>query len=169
MVRPVTEPRVRRAIVDDAGAIAVVHHAAWVKTYSDLLPADHWESDTVAHRTERWHDRLSGDASGRPLVAVVDGQVVGFAKSGATRGKDGIPAVRGYELWSLYVLPEHHGAGVGALLIDAALPAQRSAELWVAEANPRARRFYEKHGFVVDGARFTDDLEIVEIRMVRGR
>jgi hypothetical protein len=42
------------------------------------------------------------------------------------------------------------------------------AELWVAEANPRARRFYEKHGFISDGARFIDELEIAEIRMVRG-
>lgn len=65
----------------------------------------------------------------------------------------------------MYVRPDHHGTGVGTLLLEAVLPT-RPAELWVVEANPRARRFYEKHGFVPDGARFVDDLDIVEIRMV---
>ncbi|WP_454855242.1 N-acetyltransferase family protein [Promicromonospora soli] len=164
-----TEPRVRPAILDDADAIATVHHTAWVQTYSHLLPADHWESDTVVRRRERWKDQLSGEASGRPLVAVVDRDVVGFARAGATRAKDSVPPVRADELWALYVAPEHHGTGVGTLLLDAALPSQRSAELWVVKANPRARRFYEKHGFAADGARFVDALGIVEIRMVRGR
>jgi hypothetical protein len=71
----------------------------------------------------------------------------------------------------------HHSAWVQtysggkstALSSRTPMPAPDSpTELWVAEADPRARRFYEKHGFVSDGARFTDDLEIAEIRMVRG-
>ncbi|WP_419707727.1 N-acetyltransferase family protein [Promicromonospora sp. NFX87] len=164
-----TEPRVRPAILDDAEAIAAAHHSAWVQTYSGLLPAEHWERDTVARRRERWRDRLSREAPGHPLVAVVDERVVGFAQSGSTRSKGGIPAVRPDELWSLYVLPEQHGTGIGVLLLNAVLLPDSLAELWVAEANPRARRFYEKHGFVPDGARFTDDLEIAEIRMVRAR
>jgi GNAT superfamily N-acetyltransferase len=162
-----SEPLVRPAVLDDAEAIAVVHHTAWVQTYSDLLPAEHWEIDTVERRTQRWHERLSKEAPGYLSVAVVDEQLVGFAKAGATRAKDGIPPLRADELWSLYVLSERHGTGIGALLLDTVLPPSRAAELWVADDNPRARRFYEKHGFAPDGATFTDDLRIVEIRMVR--
>jgi ribosomal protein S18 acetylase RimI-like enzyme len=62
-----------------------------------------------------------------------------------------------------------HGTGIGALLLDAVVSPESSAELGVAEANPRARRFYEKHGFTAEGARFIDALDIVEIRMVRDR
>jgi GNAT superfamily N-acetyltransferase len=130
MVGRMTEPRVRPAILDDADAIAAVHHTAWVQTYSHLLPAGHWESDTVARRRERWRDQLSGEASGRPLVAVVDQDVVGFARAGATRGKDGVPPVRADELWALYVVAVHHGTGVGTVLLDAVLPSRRPAELW---------------------------------------
>lgn len=163
-----SEPLVRPAVLDDAEAIAIVHHTAWVQTYSDLLPAGHWESDTVGRRAQRWRERLSDGGSGRPAVAVVDGQVVGFAKAGPTRSKEDVPTpVRSDELWALYVLSERHGTGVGAQLLDAVLPPDRPAELWVADANPRARSFYEKHGFTPDGARFTDDLNFVLIRMVR--
>lgn len=162
-----SEPLVRPAVLDDAEAIAVVHHTAWVQTYSDLLPAEHWENDTVERRAQRWNERLSTKASGAPSVAVVDGRVVGFAKAGATRAQDGIPPVRSDELWSLYVLSANYGTGIGALLLDAVLPPTRPAELWVADANPRARRFYEKHGFTPDGTRFIDGLNFVLIRMVR--
>jgi GNAT superfamily N-acetyltransferase len=65
------------------------------------------------------------------------------------------------------VLSERHGTGIGALLLDAVLPPARPAELWAAEADPRARRFYEKHGFTPDGASLTDDLNFALIRMVR--
>jgi GNAT superfamily N-acetyltransferase len=163
------EPFVRPAILDDADAIATVHHTAWVQTYSGLLPAEHWESDTVARRRERWQNRLMSETPGHPVVAVVEERVVGFTQAGLARGKNGVPAVRPDELWSLYVLAVKHGTGIGALLLEAVLSPESPAELWVAEANPRARRFYEKHGFAADGARFTDALDIVEIRMVRDR
>lgn len=157
----------RPAVLDDAKAIAVVHHTSWVQTYSDLLPAEHWESDTVERRAQRWRERLS-DGPGNLAVAVVGEQVVGFAKAGSTRRKKSVPSpVRSEELWALYVLGERHGTGVGALLLETVLPPARSAELWVAGVNPRARRFYEKHGFTPDGAQFTDDLNFILIRMVR--
>ncbi|MFD6445915.1 GNAT family N-acetyltransferase [Promicromonospora sp. NPDC060204] len=162
-----SEPLVRPAVPDDAEAIAVVHHTAWVQTYSELLPTEHWETDTVERRAQRWRERLSEERPGYLAVAVVDHGVVGFAKAGATRAKEGIAPVRSDELWSLYVFGEHHGTGVGALLLEGVLAPDRPAELWVAESNPRARRFYEKHGFTPDGVRLTDGLGIVEIRMVR--
>jgi GNAT superfamily N-acetyltransferase len=163
-----SEPLLRPAVLDDAEAIAVVHHTSWVQTYSDLLPAEHWENDTVESRGQSWRQRLSDDAPGYLSVAVVDGQVVGFAKAGPARRKNGVPPpVRSDELWALYVLSENHGTGIGALLLNSVLPPTAPAELWVAAANPRARRFYEKHGFTPDGAGFIDNLNFALIRMVR--
>lgn len=163
-----SEPLVRPAVLDDAEAIAVVHHTSWVQTYSGLLPAAHWKTDTIERRSRRWHERLSDGDPGNLSVAVVDERVVGFAKAGPTRQKQGAPPqLRADELWSLYVLGEHHGTGIGSLLLDAVLPPTRAAELWVADANPRARRFYEKHGFMPDGESLTDNLGFALIRMVR--
>lgn len=42
------------------------------------------------------------------------------------------------------------------------------AQLWVLEENPRARRFYERNGFIADGARcLQESLSLTEVRHVR--
>ena len=70
----------RAATPADAAAVAAVHHASWVETYAGLLPASHWETDTLDGRTRRWCRAL---ADGVPLtVAEVDGRIVGIALAG---------------------------------------------------------------------------------------
>jgi GNAT superfamily N-acetyltransferase len=78
--------------------------------------------------------------------------------------------VRDRELWSLYVLASEYGSGLAHELLTAVLPDEVPAELWVFEANPRARAFYGKHGFAPDGARHAFGPELgnqPEIRLVR--
>lgn len=60
------------------------------------------------------------------------------------------------ELSKVYVMPEHHGAGVAAALMDASLAAARetgAVSMWlgVNNENARANRFYEKSGFAIVG------------------
>lgn len=153
----------RPATPVDADGCAVVHHASWVQTYSALLPADHFETDTLAVRTERWL------ANGAPVtVAEQDGQVIGFAIADRSRRVGEHPPVTERELYSLYVLGAHHGGGAGQALLDAALPPGSPAQLWVATGNPRARRFYERNGFRADVASHVGaQLDLAEVRMVR--
>lgn len=163
-----TEFVIRDAVADDGPRIAVVHHAGWRYAYTELLPADHWETDTVERRTGRWAQQLAaGDPVGWPRVAAVDGVVVGFAQAGPARTKHDLEPVCALELWSLYVAPEHHGTGAGGALLRACLPPDLPAQLWVAHPNPRAQAFYAKHGFTRDDAVFVDDHGITEIRMTR--
>jgi len=60
----------------------------------------------------------------------------------------------------LYLDPSHTGQGIGAELLATA-KAQRPAglKLWTFRANARARRFYERHGFVESGATESDNEE----------
>jgi putative acetyltransferase len=57
----------------------------------------------------------------------------------------------------LYVLPSSQGQGVGAALLQVAQSRADCLSLWTFQRNQSARRFYEKHGFVLvketDGAR----------------
>jgi GNAT superfamily N-acetyltransferase len=77
------------------------------------------------------------------------------------------------ELYGVYVLPEAWGTGAGGELMETALAelgaAFREAILWVLEDNPRARRFYEKHGWQPDGATKRDEYLGVETHEVRYR
>jgi len=157
---------IRAATPGDAAGCAHVHHTSWVETYSELLPAAHWESDTLERRTETWRRWLDGGAE--VTVAEVSGQVVGFAMDGTGRHVGDDQPVRDRELYSLYVLAAHHGTGIGQALLDTVLAPGTPAQLWVAENNPRARRFYERNGFLPDGARFVDEhLNLAEVRQVR--
>lgn len=158
--------RLRPAEPGDAPGCARVHHVSWVETYSALLPASHWETDTLERREQSWHRWLRG----RAVVTVAEsgGEIIGFAMAGAGRWIGEHAPVRDRELFSLYVLAAHHGGGAGQALLEAVLPAGATAQLWVAERNPRARRFYERNGFLPDGARFRDEaLDLAEVRLVR--
>ena len=59
---------------------------------------------------------------------------------------------------ALYALPEAWGLGVGHALMNFASGefgrlGYRKAVVWVMEGNARAERFYERQGYVLDGAR----------------
>lgn len=158
--------RLRSAVPEDAAGCARVHHTSWVETYSALLPASHWETDTLERREQSWRRWLDGGAT--VTAAEVRDEIIGFAMAGAARRIGAYGPVRDQELFSLYVLAAHHGGGAGKALLEAVLPSGTPAQLWVAEENPRARRFYARRGFFPDGARFRDDgLGLTEVRLVR--
>ena len=78
---------------------------------------------------------------------------MGFSGVGLARPGDD-PALG--ELFTIYVLPEEWGQGVGKALMTRALERMRGegfaeAVLWVLEDNPRTRRFYELAGWHADG------------------
>ncbi|HUZ14719.1 MAG TPA: GNAT family N-acetyltransferase, partial [Gaiellaceae bacterium] len=101
------------------------------------------------------------------LVAEEGGVVVGFAWTGDSRDEPG----KG-ELFAIYVVPEAWGSGAGSALMASALEALRSyssATLWVLEDNPRARRFYEREGWSLDGGRRDEEFLGVTVAEVRYR
>lgn len=84
------------------------------------------------------------------LTAARDGRIIGYAM--LVRASDAA------ELSKIYVLPEYHGGGVSAALMEAALATAdrwgaRRVWLGVNQANERAQRFYAKSGFRISGTR----------------
>jgi ribosomal protein S18 acetylase RimI-like enzyme len=138
---------VRRAGLEDAGAIARVHVDAWRTTYVGLLPADFLASLSAAHYGERWR-RVIGDRSSRVFVVEEEGEVVGFASGGRERAGENRFAG---ELHSIYVVSGAQGRGHGRELVRAVAGALREMKLadmivWVLRDNLPARGFYERLG-----------------------
>jgi len=150
----------RLAAPDDADAIAAVQVAAWHATYRGMVPDEALDAFTVPARSARWREILAASPPGADTrVAVVGGEVRGFASTGPSRDDD---APDGFELYALYVDPAHLRRGYGAMLLGAALGGVaarggRAVTLWVLAANAVARRFYEASGFAADGAQKRDE------------
>jgi ribosomal protein S18 acetylase RimI-like enzyme len=156
---------VRRARLEDAGAIAQVHAETWREAYEHVFGADRLASVTVDARLAQW-ERILAAGQSDVFVAAADG-VVGFVSTGDSRDADAEA-----ELFAIYVLPDAWGTGAGSALMRAGIEAMRlrasgDAVLWVLDDNPRARRFYEREGWTLDGERKEDEylgLRVAEVR-----
>lgn len=154
---------VRQAGVADAVSVALVHVRAWQVAYAGIVPDEVLAALDPVERAARWRTRLADPCrADTALVATMDGVVVGFSCVGPYRiGQDSqrLDPEAG-ELYSLYVDPERWRVGAGRALMNAALThlgrdGLRSVRLWVLVDNHPARRFYERCGFVADGAAAT--------------
>jgi RimJ/RimL family protein N-acetyltransferase len=158
--------QVRRARADDAAVIAEVHADTWRAAYEHVFGAERLAARTPD--VALWAGVL---ARGRSDVHVAhEGGVVGFVSTGESRDPEAVA-----ELYAIYVLPRAWGTGAGTSLMRAGLDAMRArfsgeeAVLWVLEDNPRARRFYEREGWALDGARKEEEWLGVVIPEVRYR
>ena len=144
----------RPASMDDVAAIADVFLACWRESYSSVLPRrviDMYESHSAQ---ALWRAALSDRPAGSVVQVAerADHSIVGVVAT----GRDPDLPVAGH-IFSLYVQPDTQGLGVGSLLLSAALQQFRNdglidATLWVFAANDAARGFYERLGFLPDGA-----------------
>jgi GrpB-like predicted nucleotidyltransferase (UPF0157 family)/GNAT superfamily N-acetyltransferase len=145
LIRPIAEG-------DEAGA-ASVHIHSWRERYSGIIDQAHLDDLPAKffQRTERWRQIIKDSflEDRRTLVAVRDGNIVGFASVGLARDQEF--AAYG-ELWSLYLLRACQGKQIGYLLLSDALKflyqrGYRKAYAWVLTENP-SKGFYERTGAV---------------------
>jgi GNAT superfamily N-acetyltransferase len=139
---------IRRAKSNDAEAVAEVHVASWITSYSALLPSSYIAEFTYENRLACWTERLATqDPEIGIYVGLMDSRLIGFAAGG--RERDGLTGADG-ELYSIYLLREAQGKGLGQRLtrqvaIDLAALGMRSMSVWVLAKNP-ARHFYQSLG-----------------------
>jgi ribosomal protein S18 acetylase RimI-like enzyme len=154
---------IRRAEADDAAGIALVNTVSWREAYAGLMTDEflaRWEVTT-----ELWQQRLGGsDPRVSVFVATDDCRIVGFSAAGPVFDPDpSEPVDRTVShLYSLYVLAEYYGHGLGYRLHEAQLTAMAasgftSAMLWVLKGNSRAIAFYVRQGWVDDETVRHDD------------
>ena len=152
-------PKIGPATPDDLETIARLHVASWLSAYRGILPDDVLDRLDPADRLRDW-SRWFAAPEASTYTAIEHHKLVGFARVlPVCHGVDAPPLAA--EISHLYVAPDAQSMGVGrallARLFDDILGRElEHAVLWVIEKNYRARAFYERAGFRLDGARRTD-------------
>ena len=144
--------QVRPAVPADAAGLARVHIDAWRSAYVGIMP-DAYLAELDEARFARGWERAIDEGVSTALIGTIDGVVRGFATFGVARDDEPVEAA---QLYGFNLHPIAFGSGLAIALHGAALDALGAAGhtgvyLWVAEANPRARRFYEREGWTADG------------------
>jgi GNAT superfamily N-acetyltransferase len=163
--------QIRPALPDEALAVARVHVRAWQVAYRGLIAQSYLDSLKPEVWAAKYAFHRSGPELPTTLVALVGESVCGLAMFGPYRGEE--PAGSG-EVLAIYVDPDHWHTGVGRRLIIAAREQLRragfrEAALWVLDGNARARRFYERDGWTLDGGRQTKTIAGAQLDEVRYR
>ena len=137
------------------------------------MPDDFLDGLVPSARAESWRRWVAEPSPGvRLVLAEDDSTVCGVAAFGPARDAAGEANVG--EVYSLNLDPSHWRRGIGTALLqhaECALAAdvRSSAVLWVATRNTRARAFYERLGWVADGAHRSDVIGGVDVPEVRYR
>ena len=128
----------RAATEDDLEAVAGVWHRGWADGHAGHVP-----DGLAAHRTLEHFRALVPSRIPLTTVAVADDAVVGFV------------TVHGDEVEQVYVDASARGSGTAALLLGRGeqVVGRSYDRAWLAvvAGNARARRFYERHGWVDAG------------------
>lgn len=132
-------PTLRPATPDDGPAVAEIWYRGWHDGHDGNVP-----DELAAIRTKESFWERAPKRVGDTTVAVVDGAVAGFVM------------VVGDEVEQVYVSSAHRSTGVAAaLLVEAERIVKASgherAWLAVSPGNTRARRFYERCGWIDEG------------------
>ncbi|ALC85257.1 GCN5 family acetyltransferase [Bacillus sp. FJAT-22090] len=138
---------IRKASKEDIHHVSRVYVDSWRTTYRGLVPDDYLKELSYDDAEKSWNDFLNNENEPFIYVAISDiGEIIGFAsgKSIDDKNFDG-------ELYSLYLLQECRGLGVGRQLVSAIAKHFKEKDIhsmmvWVMKQNKSGLGFYERMG-----------------------
>lgn len=150
---------IRTARESDAAALSALAE----RTFRDAFGAVNAAEDMDLHCARAYAPaRQAAEIADAALATVVvehevgqEGELVGYAQL-RRRTSPAVAEPAAVEVQRFYLLQAWHGSGVAQALMEDAVARARAmgaAVLWLGvwEHNPRAIRFYEKHGFTTVG------------------
>jgi GNAT superfamily N-acetyltransferase len=166
----VTDIVIREARAPDARGIAESHVRAWQDAYRGKMPDEYLDSLSPDQWEPGWKTILAQENQ-RTWVAARGEGIVGFVTAGPSRDHDGVKCG---EVFAINLIADAWGTGAGARLLATAVAYLKAegfeeATLWVLDTNARARRFYEREGWQLDGATKTDEERGFTLNEVRYR
>lgn len=151
---------IRRACVDDAEQLGYLHSFTWRTAYQGIVPDEILYRMTPEKRIKYFKVALKNNTEDTYVLTTGD-KIIGMITLGPCRDSD-LDDSWG-EIWGIYLHPSYWRKGYGTILMSWGMGELRrrgyqKVSLWVLQENNQARNFYEKMGFIQDGA-----LEQIEI------
>lgn len=150
--------QLRHGTIEDAAGIATVQVNTWHMTYQGIIDQGFLDNFQVEGASVKQRERIETDNAYR-IVATIEDQVVGYAVSNKIDTKTETEPYPGeWFLYSLHVLPEFQGMGVGKALINNAKDEGKKRGFTrlvfgVFSKNESAKEFYRRVG-----AQFIEEL-----------
>ncbi|WP_293320582.1 GNAT family N-acetyltransferase [Mycobacterium sp.] len=141
--------RIREAKPDDYPSVADMHYPVWRQSWAGILAPPLLD---ILGSAKRWvaevYPQSLSRRGWRMWMAESDGRTIGVSIFGPdSAGSDDLL------IDALYIAEESQRHGIGGRLLDEIARAHPAGDvvLWCAEKNGKARRFYEKKNFRIDG------------------
>jgi GNAT superfamily N-acetyltransferase len=144
--------RIREAKPTDFAKVAEMHYPVWRRSWAGIL-ADYMLD--MLGTPKRWATKTYPENLSRNgwtmWIAESGGKALGMTMFGPDSAS---PA--DLQIDALYTAEEGQRQGIGARLLNKAVRSNPSGDaiLWCAEKNSKARQFYEKNNFQLDGRTF---------------
>ena len=158
---------IRPMKLSDVPRVAEIHIFGWRSAFRGIVPDEVlFGRMSVQRSMERFEDSFAADNSHDTYV-YDDGIIKGWTSAGPCRDEDEPQA---FEIGAIYIEPCMKDSGIGTKLVIFCeeIAAQRGYSkicIWTLENNALARAFYEKLGYVHDGAKkYMDNLYANSVR-----
>ena len=140
---------IRNAVCGDERVLAYIQTESWKAAFAGILPPDELERCTNLQKAEDMYCGILRREGCHMAIEFIDDRPHCIAAWGKNRCDLGDTVG---ELICIHSLQDNWAKGYGSAMMDYVLAVLQqqgydSVILWVFEANTRARKFYEKHGF----------------------
>ena len=143
--------------------ISNIYENSWKYAYRNIIPQEYLDSI----RTGRWANRITRNGM-KNLILIENERIIGTAGFCKSRWDNYCDYG---EIVSIYFLPDCIGKGYGQHLLKKCVEELNALGfnkilLWVLEENMRARKFYEKNGFICSEEYLDDNIGGKNLREV---
>ena len=156
---------IRIVKVDDANTLAFIQTESWKSAFNRILSKEDLDRYTDVNRAITLYSKLLNENIGNGFILTIDENPHCIAYWDKTRNDE----MEGYsEIICIHSLCDNWGKGYGTemmnhILSDIKNSGFNKVMLWVFKENHRARKFYEKHGFVLTekSKNFSNAIEVM--------
>lgn len=159
---------IREVKSGDENILAYIQTESWKNAFNTILSKEDLEKYTNIDKAIEMYTKLLREDIGNGYILSINDVPHCIAYWDKVRDDE----MKGYsELICIHSLCENWGKGYGSMMMEYILREIKTAGfnkvmLWVFEENTSARKFYEKHGFILTekSKKFCDAIEVMYCR-----